>query len=160
MTRYPRKTPTDILNSSASICVLMLLSISWISVNPPHSLSSVAVSSASHGFNNLTCCRTPHHRGIQTQASHSPLWFWEQLGQLCFRLHSWGGSVPLVSNLPTVLSMLAEACCSRGKWKHSKSLKLGFGWHMVTSAHSPMTKTNQEPDCGARDAETNKAILH
>lgn len=33
VSRYPRKTPTDILNFLASFCVLILLSIFWISVN-------------------------------------------------------------------------------------------------------------------------------
>lgn len=73
-----------------------------------------------------------------------PYGLWEQLGQLCFRLHSWGGSVPFVSHLPTGPSMLAEAWCSRGGkcrgTRKQTSLKLGFRWHAVTSAHLPVTE--------------------
>lgn len=146
-----RKTPIEILNFLASLWVLILLSIFWVSGNHsslppafflvwlPLQLAMATITLHVAELNVTETCKQKH-----LILSYG---LWEQLVRLCFRLHSWGGSVPFVSHLPTALSMLAEACCSHGKcrgnkWKYSTSLKVSFRWLMFTSTHAPMAKTS------------------
>lgn len=118
------------LNVFTSVCVLILLSVFWVSVD--HSSLLPALFLAWLSLQLAMATVTLHVAELSIAAAYSqkhlllPYGLWEQLGLLCFRLHSWGGSVPFVSHLPTGLSMFSwQMQKFRGTNENTQNL---FSW--------------------------------
>jgi hypothetical protein len=106
------------------------------------------------------CCRTQHHRGIQTKTSRSPLWFWEQLGSASgctagvalFHLFPIFLLCSACWLRPVVLMANAEVQGTNGNTQNLLSWASGGTWLLLHTRQWPRQTVWPGPESRARGA--------